>query len=173
MMYQFEQWQPLLADDAYVAPSAQLIGQVFLAARSSVWFNAVIRADNDRIVIGCGSNVQDGAVLHTDPGLPLTIGDKVTIGHKAILHGCSVGDGCLIGMNSVILNRARIGKEVLIGANTLIAEDKEIPDGVLVLGSPGKIIRELSQEERQRLSWSAQVYIDKIARYRASLMPLI
>jgi len=172
MIYRFESHQPEIAVDAYVAPGACVIGQVQMLAQSSVWFNAVVRADNELIRIGVGSNIQDGAVLHTDPGLPLEIGDYVTVGHNAILHGCRVGNGSLIGMNTVILNRARIGNDVLIGANTLIAEDKDIPDGVLVLGSPGKIIRELTADERQRLSWSAKVYIDKIERYRRDLQAI-
>ncbi len=172
MIFQFDNNRPRVASDAYIAPGACVIGNVQMQAQSSVWFNAVVRADNDRIHIGVGSNIQDGAVLHTDPSLALTIGDYVTVGHHAILHGCTIGDGSLIGMNAVILNRARIGKEVLIAANTLIAEDKDIPDGVLVMGSPGKIVRELSAEERQRLSWSAKVYIDKIARYRDGLKSL-
>ena len=146
---------------------------MILQPRVSVWFNAVIRGDNDRIEIGADSNVQDGTVIHTDPGLPVLIGNGVTIGHKVMLHGCEIGDGSLIGMNSVILNRAKIGKEVLIGANTLVPEGREIPDGVLVLGSPARIIRELSSEERAKLSWSARVYVDKIARYRAGLKVLV
>ncbi len=173
MRYAFEDRRPeLLGSEHYIAPNASLIGSVRLHHQCSVWFNAVIRADNDLISIGERSNVQDGAVLHTDPGLPMQIGAGVTIGHKVMLHGCSIGDGSLIGMNAVILNGARIGREVLIGANTLIGEGKEIPDGVLVLGSPGRVVRELSPEERAKLAWPAQAYVAKIARYLAGLHPL-
>lgn len=173
MQYAFEERVPaLIGAEHYIAPTAALIGSVRLLNQASVWFNAVIRADNDVITIGEGSNVQDGAVLHTDPGLPMTIGAGVTIGHKVMLHGCQIGDGSLIGMNAVILNGARIGREVLIGANTLIAEGKVIPDGVLVLGSPGRVVRELSAEERAKLAWPAQAYVAKIARYLAACRPL-
>src|SRR5262245_49118512 len=126
----------------YIAPDASVIGSVTLENEASVWFNVVIRADNDQITIGEQTNVQDGSVLHVDPGFPMTLGRRITVGHKVMLHGCTVGDGALIGINSVILNGAKIGRSCLIGANTLIAEGKEIPDGVLVLGSPGKIVRE-------------------------------
>ena len=173
MQYAFEDRVPtLIGTEHYVAPTAALIGAVRLLNQASVWFNAVIRADNDVITIGERSNVQDGAVLHTDPGLPMTIGTGVTIGHKVMLHGCQIGDGSLIGMNAVILNGARIGREVLVGANTLIAEGKEIPDGVLVLGSPGRVVRELTAEERAKLAWPAQAYVAKIARYLAACTPL-
>jgi carbonic anhydrase/acetyltransferase-like protein (isoleucine patch superfamily) len=153
----------------YIAPSASLIGSVTLENEANVWFNVVIRADNDEVAIGEGTNVQDGSVLHVDPGFPMKLGRRVTIGHKVMLHGCTVGDGALIGINSVILNGAKIGKSALIGANTLIVEGKEIPDGVLVLGSPGKIVRELSQEERDRLLKIADGYIERSRLYRTGL----
>lgn len=173
MRYAFEDRIPeLLGSGHYLAPTAAIIGSVRLHAQCSVWFHAVIRADNDLISLGERSNVQDGAVLHTDPGLPMRIGNDVTIGHKVMLHGCSIGDGSLIGMNAVVLNGARIGREVLIGANSLIAEGKEIPDGVLVLGSPGRVVRELTSDERAKLAWPAQAYVAKIARYLAGLRPL-
>ena len=173
MRYQFEDRTPeLIGSEHYIAPNASLIGSVRLHHQCSVWFNAVIRADNDLISLGERTNVQDGSVLHTDPGLPMQIGAGVTIGHKVMLHGCSIGDGSLIGMNAVVLNGARIGREVLVGANTLIAEGKEIPDGVLVLGSPGRVVRELTVEERAKLAWPAQAYVAKIARYLAACRPM-
>lgn len=173
MLYQFEERKPeLLSDDIFVAPNASLIGSVILHAGVSVWFNAVIRADNDRIEIGERSNVQDGSVIHTDPGLSVLVGKGVTIGHKVMLHGCQIGDGSLIGMNAVVLNGAKIGKNVLVGANTLIPEGREIPDGVMVLGSPGRVMRELTEEEKLKLAWPARVYVDKIARYRAGLVSI-
>ncbi|MEJ2174934.1 MAG: gamma carbonic anhydrase family protein [bacterium] len=153
----------------YIAPDATVLGSVILEESANIWFNVVIRADNDRIHIGAGTNVQDGSVLHVDPGYPLTLGMRVSIGHKVMLHGCTVGDGTLIGINSVILNGARIGRGSLIGANSLIAEGKEIPDGVLVLGSPGKIVRELSADERANLLRIADGYIERSRRYKTQL----
>jgi carbonic anhydrase/acetyltransferase-like protein (isoleucine patch superfamily) len=153
----------------YIAPDASLIGSVTLENEANVWFNVVIRADNDQITIGEQTNVQDGSVLHVDPGYPMTLGKRVTIGHKVMLHGCSIGDGALIGINSVVMNGAKIGKSSLIGANTLIAEGKEIPDGVLVLGSPGKIVRELKQEEKDYLLKIAAGYVERSRFYRDNL----
>src|SRR5262245_27065546 len=153
----------------YIAPDASVIGSVTLENEANVWFNVVIRADNDQITIGEQTNVQDGSVLHVDPGYPMKLGRRVTIGHKVMLHGCTVGDGALIGINSVIMNGAKIGKSALIGANTLIAEGKEIPDGVLVLGSPGKIIRELKQEEKDFLLKIADGYVERSRIYKAEL----
>jgi carbonic anhydrase/acetyltransferase-like protein (isoleucine patch superfamily) len=153
----------------YVAPDASIIGSVTLEHEVSVWFNVVIRADNDLVAIGEQTNVQDGSVLHVDPGYPMNLGRRVTVGHKVMLHGCSVGDGSLIGINSVVMNGAKIGKSTLIGANTLIAEGKEIPDGVLVLGSPGKIVRELKQEEKDYLLKIADGYVQRSRFYRENL----
>jgi carbonic anhydrase/acetyltransferase-like protein (isoleucine patch superfamily) len=153
----------------YVAPDASIIGSVTLENDVSVWFNVVIRADNDQVTIGEASNVQDGSVLHVDPGYPMTLGRRVTVGHKVMLHGCTVGDGSLIGINSVVMNGAKIGKSTLIGANSLIAEGKEIPDGVLVLGSPGKIVRELKQEEKDYLLKIAAGYVERSRFYKANL----
>ncbi|MGF1528797.1 MAG: gamma carbonic anhydrase family protein [Candidatus Competibacterales bacterium] len=150
----------------YIAHNATLIGSVIVEDEVSVWFNAVVRGDNDVIVLGAKSNVQDGAVLHTDPGLPLQLGVGVTVGHQATLHGCIVEDYSLVGIHSVVLNGARIGRFCLIGANTLIPEGKVIPEGSLVLGSPGRVVRTLDAGERQRLVQSAQGYIDKLYRYR-------
>src|SRR3954463_13344338 len=155
----------------YVAPDASIIGSVTLENEVSVWFKVVIRADNDQVTIGEATNVQDGSVLHVDPGYPMTLGRRVTIGHKVMLHGCSIGEGTLVGINSVVLNGAKIGSEVLIGANTLITEGKEIPDGVLVLGSPGKVVRELKREERDKLLGIASGYIARANLYREELRP--
>lgn len=156
----------------YIAHDATLVGSITLENEASVWFQVVVRAENDHVHVGEGCNVQDGSVLHVDPGFPLTLGRMVTIGHKVMLHGCTVGEGSLIGINSVVMNGARIGKESLIGANTLIPEGKEIPDGVLVLGSPGKVVRELRQEERANLLKIAQGYIDRSRWYRRELRAL-
>ncbi len=155
----------------YIAPDATVLGSVILENDASIWFNVVIRADNDRIHVGAGTNVQDGSVLHVDPGYPLTLGSRVSIGHKVMLHGCSIGDGTLIGINSVVLNGARIGRGCLIGANSLITEGKDIPDGVLVLGSPGKVVRELSADERANLLRIADGYVERARRFKTQLRP--
>jgi carbonic anhydrase/acetyltransferase-like protein (isoleucine patch superfamily) len=162
----------LRGEHHFIAPGASLIGSIVLENNVNVWFNVVIRADNDRVSIGEGCNIQDGSVLHVDPGYPMNLARRVTIGHKVMLHGCSVGEGALIGINSVVMNGARIGAHSLIGANTLIAEGKEIPEGVLVLGSPGKIVRELRQQEKDFLLQIAQGYIDRSRFYRDNLKPL-
>ena len=159
----------LVGERHFVAYDATLVGAIVLQNDSSIWFKVVIRAENDRISIGEESNVQDGSVLHVDPGYPLTLGRRVTIGHKVMLHGCSVGDGSLVGINSVILNGARIGPGTLVGANTLIPEGKEIPGGVLVLGSPGKVVRDLRQEEKDNLLKIAAGYVERSNMYRTSL----
>lgn len=156
----------------WIAPTAAVIGKVKLERGASVWFGAVIRGDNELITIGENSNVQDGAVMHTDPGLPLTVGKGCTIGHKAILHGCVIGDNTLIGMGAVILNRASIGRNCLIGANALITEDKVIPDNSLVMGQPGKIVGELNEEAVARLGKSAENYLRNWQRFAAGLTPL-
>jgi carbonic anhydrase/acetyltransferase-like protein (isoleucine patch superfamily) len=153
----------------YVAPDASIIGSVTLENEVSVWFNVVIRADNDQVTIGEATNVQDGSVLHVDPGYPMTLGRRVTIGHKVMLHGCTIGDGTLVGINSVVMNGARIGPGTLIGANTLIAEGKEIPGGVLVLGSPGKIVRDLKPEEKDHLLKIAAGYVERSRFYKSNL----
>jgi len=156
---------------SWTAPGAILIGKVRLQAQASVWFGAVLRGDNELIDIGEDSNVQDGAVLHTDPGSPLTLGRGVTIGRKAMLHGCHVGDYSLIGINAVILNGARIGKHCIIGANALIPEGREIPDGSLVVGSPGKVVRTLSDAQMRLLEASAAHYVANAQRYARDLAP--
>ncbi|MFP5423090.1 MAG: gamma carbonic anhydrase family protein [Gammaproteobacteria bacterium] len=155
--------------DSWVAPNATLVGKVKLEPGASVWFNAVLRGDNELIHIGENSNVQDGTVMHTDMGFPLNIGTGVTIGHNAMLHGCSVGDYSLIGINAVILNGAKIGKYCIIGANSLIGEGKEIPDGSLVMGSPGKVVRELSEPQKKMLEASAAHYVHNAQRYARDL----
>jgi len=149
----------------WVAPNAQVLGNVKLERHASVWFNAVLRGDNELITIGENSNVQDGSVLHTDPGAPLTIEENVTIGHLVMLHGCTIGAGSLIGIGSIILNKARIGKNCLIGANSLISEGKEIPDNSMVLGSPGKVVRTLTDEQAAALRMSADFYVQNWQRF--------
>ena len=172
MIYNLDNCQVQLMGQIFIAPNATLIGAVTVEENASIWFNVVIRGDNDLIHIGEGSNIQDGSVLHVDPGFPLTVGRKVTVGHKVILHGCTIGDGSLIGMNAVVLNGARIGQECLIGANALITENMVVPDGSVVLGSPGKIVRSLDETARQKLLESAEHYIDNGRRYLKGLKPL-
>lgn len=157
--------------NAWVAPNATVIGSVVLENDASVWFNAVIRGDNDVITIGERSNVQDGSVLHTDEGVRLTIGRDVTVGHMVLLHGCTVGDGTLVGIKSIVLNHAKIGRNCLIGAHSLITEGKEIPDRSLVMGSPGKVVRQLTDEEVARVMANADHYVRKIALYRDEFKP--
>ena len=159
------------AEDYFVADNATVLGSVLMRNNASVWFNAVIRGDNELITIGENSNIQDGSVLHTDPGVPLTIGNNVTVGHKVMLHGCTIGDNSLIGINSVILNGAKIGKNCLIGANCLITENKEIPDGSLVMGAPGKVVKTLSPEQQEGLLKSAETYVANFKRFKAGLRP--
>ncbi len=153
----------------WIAPDAQVMGNVTLHKNASIWFAAVLRGDNEMITIGENSNVQDGSVLHTDPGSPLTLGKNVTIGHKVMLHGCTVGDNSLIGIGSIILNNTKIGKNCLIGANTLIAEGKEIPDNSMVLGAPGRVVRTLSDEQAAGLALSAAHYAENWHRYAKEL----
>lgn len=156
----------------WVAPNAVLIGKVILHENASIWWNAVLRGDNEPIIIGENSNIQDGSILHNDVGINLNIGKNVTVGHKVMLHGCEIGDNTLIGINSVILNNAKIGKNCIIGANSLIAEGKEIPDNSLVMGSPGKIIRELNEAQINKLKLSALHYVENYKRYKANLMEI-
>jgi carbonic anhydrase/acetyltransferase-like protein (isoleucine patch superfamily) len=162
----------LVGDHHYVAPDATLVGDITLHNEVSIWFKVVIRAEHDRITIGEGCNIQDASVLHVDPGYPMTLAKNVSIGHKVMLHGCTIGEGSLIGINSVVMNGARIGSGTLIGANTLIAEGKEIPDGVLVLGSPGKIVRELKPEEQDGLLKTARGYVERGRFYARNLKPI-
>ena len=157
--------------DWYIADNASVIGSVLIEDRASIWFNVVVRGDNDLITIGAGSNVQDNSCLHTDAGIKLTLGPSVSVGHMAMLHGCTVGESSLIGINSVILNHAVIGKHSLIGAGTLIPEGKTIPDGVLVLGSPGKVVRDLSQAEIENLQNIADGYMRRAKLFKQQLQP--
>ena len=155
--------------DYFIASNATVVGRVRIENNVSIWFNAVIRGDNEQITIGENSNIQDGSVLHTDPGIPLCIGRNVTVGHKVMLHGCSIGDNSLIGINSVILNGAIIGRNCLIGANSLITEGKKIPDGSLVMGSPAKVVRPLGVDQQQGLTLSAETYVRNFKRFKAGM----
>ncbi|WP_324731540.1 gamma carbonic anhydrase family protein [Pseudomonas paeninsulae] len=170
MKYRLGQSSVDVHPESWVAPNATLVGKVKLEQGASVWFGAVLRGDNELIHIGEQSNVQDGTVMHTDMGFPLTLGKGVTIGHNAMLHGCTVGDYSLIGINAVVLNGAKIGKYCIIGANTLIGEGKEIPDGSLVIGSPGKVVRELSEAQKTMLEASAAHYAHNAQRYARDLV---
>lgn len=172
MIYALDDLTPTLAPDAYVAPGATVIGDVHLAPESSVWFGAVLRGDVERLTIGRGSNIQDNSVLHSDPGAPLVLGERVTVGHMVMLHGCHVGDGALIGVGAVVLNHARIGADCLVGARALVTEGKEFPDGVLILGSPARVVRELAPEEIARIHATNARYIERAKRYRTVLRAL-
>ena len=156
-------------EDYWVAPNATLVGRVVLKKDSSVWFNAVLRADNEPIIIGEGSNVQDGCVLHTDPGFPIQLDRNVTVGHMVMLHGCEIGEGSLLGIGSIVLNGAKIGSNCLLGAGALIPEGKEIPENSVVMGAPGKIIREVREKDRKMLVSAYQHYINKYKTYRDEL----
>jgi carbonic anhydrase/acetyltransferase-like protein (isoleucine patch superfamily) len=168
-LYALGDLSPSLGLGAWAAPSADLIGDVRLGNRCSVWFGAVIRADNTPIIIGDDSNIQDGAIGHSDPGAPLTIGAGVTVGHQAILHGCNIGDGALIGMGARVLNGARIGERCLIGAGALVTEGKSFESGMLIVGSPARVLRPLSDQELAMLELSAAHYAEKAAHYAATL----
>jgi carbonic anhydrase/acetyltransferase-like protein (isoleucine patch superfamily) len=172
-MYDLGVEQASLPDEGYywIAPGAVIIGKVVLKKNASVWFGAVLRGDNEIIEVGEDANVQDGAILHTDPGHPLTLGTGVTIGHRAMLHGCSVGENSLIGIGAVVLNGARIGRNCLVGAGALITEGKQIPDGSLVLGSPGRVVRALDEAAIAGLRASADHYVANWKRYAADLRP--
>ena len=159
----------IIAEDYFIADNATVIGSVIINNNVSIWFNAVIRGDNEPISIGENTNIQDGVVVHTDEGIPMSIGRGVTVGHLAMLHGCNIGDNSLIGINAVILNNAKIGNNCIIGANSLISEGKEIPDGSLVLGSPGRIIRNVKEDEIRNLKLSAEHYIQNFKRFKQSL----
>src|SRR3984885_3421683 len=168
-IYRLGDVSPTIAPSAYVAPSASVIGNAVLAEQSTVWFNAILRGDNDIIRIGVGSNVQDGAVMHTDPGLPLLVGANVSIGHQAMLHGCTVGDGSLIGIQAVVMNAAVIGKGCLVGAGAVVTERKVFADGTLILGAPAKVVRDLSAAEQENLLKVAANYAARGAYYRNHL----
>ena len=168
-IYRLGEATPVVAADAYVAPGATLIGKVHLAEKATVWFGAVLRGDNEPITIAANSNVQENAVLHTDPGFPLIVGIGVTIGHQAMLHGCEIGDGSLVGIQAVVLNGARIGRHCLIGAGAIVTAHKTFPDRTLILGAPAKAVRELTEDEVANLKHAAQVYVSRGAVYREQL----
>jgi len=168
-IYELDGKAPTLGNNAYVADSAQVIGQVTLEENASVWFGTVIRGDSERITIGKNCNVQDACVLHADEGVPLTLEDNVSIGHQVMLHGCTVGAGSLIGIGAIVLNHAKIGKNCLVGAGALVTEGKEFPDGSMILGSPAKAVKQLSPEQIEGLQRIAQHYVDNAARFRKGL----
>lgn len=168
-IYQLGDIAPDVHESAWVAPTASVIGNVSLAASSSVWFGAVVRGDNDPIRIGARSNIQDNSILHTDPGCPLDIGEGVIVGHRVMLHGCTIGDNTLIGIGATVLNNAKIGKNCLIGAHALITEGKEIPDNSMVIGAPGKIIKTLSEPQIAMLRLNAEVYVKNAERFDQDL----
>ncbi|MEC5213593.1 carbonic anhydrase/acetyltransferase-like protein (isoleucine patch superfamily) [Polaromonas sp. CG_9.5] len=171
-IYQLDDLSPAIHDSAWVADSASVMGNVTLCEDSSVWFGVVIRGDTETITVGKGANIQDNSVLHADHGMPLVIGDNVTVGHQVMLHGCTIGDGSLIGIQAVVLNGAKIGKNCLVGAGALVTEGKEFPDGCMILGSPAKAVRQLSDAQIEGLKMSAQHYIDNARRYKTGLKKL-
>ena len=168
-LYQLDDLSPRLADTAWVADSAHVMGNVDLAADTSVWFGAVLRGDTEVIRVGRGSNIQDNSVVHADIGFPVTIGENVTIGHQVMLHGCSIGDGSLIGIQAVVLNGAKIGKHCLVGAGALVTEGQKFPDGSMIFGSPAKLVRQLTPEQVAGLDRSAEHYVENARRYRNGL----
>jgi len=168
-LYSIDHHQPAVHPTAWVADSAQVIGRVVLNADASVWFGAVLRGDSDVLTIGRGTNIQDGSVLHADAGVPLTLGEGVTVGHQVMLHGCTVGDGSLIGIQAVVLNGAKIGRHCLVGAGALVTAGKEFPDGSMIIGSPAKLLRPLTDDEIAGLKRSAEHYVENARRYRAGL----
>ncbi|GGO53147.1 Carbonic anhydrase or acetyltransferase, isoleucine patch superfamily [Roseovarius pacificus] len=171
-LYSLDGHAPQIADDTWIAPDANLIGRIVLERAASVWFGSTLRGDNEEIVIGPGSNVQENCVMHTDIGFPLTVGAGCTIGHKAMLHGCTIGDNTLIGMGATVLNGAVIGRNCLIGAGALVTEGKEIPDGSLVMGAPGRVVRSLDDAAIEGLRASALHYQQNMRRYRDGLIPV-
>ena len=168
-IYHLDDLQPQLHETAWVADSAQVMGNVALAADTSIWFGVVLRGDTEVIRVGKGSNIQDNSVLHADVGFPLNIGENVTVGHQVMLHGCTVGDGSLIGIQAVVLNGAKIGRHCLVGAGALVTEGKEFPDGSMILGSPAKVVRQLTPEQIAGLERSAAHYVENARRFKAGL----
>ena len=168
-LYELDGVTPQLGADAWVAESAQVMGAVDIGDKASVWFGATVRGDTEHITIGAGSNIQDGSVLHADYGTPLTVGKNVTVGHMVVLHGCTIGDESLIGIGAVVLNGAKIGKNCLVGAGSLVTEGKEFPDGSMIMGTPAKVVRQLTPEQIQGLRESAKRYIENARRYKAGL----
>ena len=171
-IYQLDEHVPQIAESAWVADSAQVVGRVELAEGSSIWFGAILRGDNEPLRVGRGSNVQEGTVIHADEGFPVTLGENVTIGHQVMLHGCSIGDGSLVGIQSVILNGARIGRNSLVGAGSLVTEGKEFPDGSLIVGRPAKVVRALTPEQIEQLQRNAEHYVVNARRFKAGLKKL-
>jgi carbonic anhydrase/acetyltransferase-like protein (isoleucine patch superfamily) len=170
-IYRLGEKRVTIEGECYVAPGASVIGAVTLKARSSIWFNCVVRGDNDDIVIGEETNIQDGSILHTDKGLPLVVGNGVSVGHNVVLHGCRVGDNSLIGIGSVVLNRARIGSHCLVGAGSLVTEGKEFPDRSVVMGSPARVVREVTDDDIEFLLWSASSYVKRGPMFLDRLEP--
>ena len=168
-VYQLDQHRPRIAETAWVADSAQVIGNVELAEGASVWFGVIVRGDNETVRIGRHCNVQDASVMHSDPGAPLTLADRVSIGHQVMLHGCTVGEGSLIGIQSVVLNHAVIGRHCLVGAGSLVTEGKSFPDGSMILGRPARVVRPLTPQEIEGLARIATHYVDNARRFRAGL----
>ncbi|MFC3286104.1 gamma carbonic anhydrase family protein [Litchfieldella rifensis] len=168
-IYQYDEWVPELHDEVFVAETADVMGNVILRSGSSVWYQAVIRGDNDVIDIGEGSNVQDGTVMHTDPGYPLKVGAGVTIGHQAMLHGCTIGDESLVGIQAVILNGAVIGKNCLVAAGAVVTEGKEFPDNSLIVGAPARVVRKLSEEAVEKMRENARHYVANGLRHKETL----
>lgn len=171
-LYALDGIAPEIAEDTWIAPDANLIGKIVVEEGGSVWFGCTLRGDNEEIRVGKGSNVQENCVLHTDMGYPLVIGEGCTIGHKAMLHGCTIGDNTLIGMGATILNGAKIGNNCLIGAGALVTENKVIPDGSLVMGAPGKVVREMSEEAIEGLKKSAISYQNNMRRFRDGMIKI-
>jgi carbonic anhydrase/acetyltransferase-like protein (isoleucine patch superfamily) len=171
-IYALGEMAPKIDPSAWVADSAQVIGNVDLASDVSIWFGAVLRGDTEHMRIGRGSNIQDGSVLHADVGKPLTVGEDVTVGHKVMLHGCTIGDGSLIGIGAVVLNGARIGKHCLVGAGALVTEGREFPDGSMIIGIPAKAVRELTPEQVEGLRNSARGYVENAQRFRSTLVKI-
>ena len=171
-VYELDGTQPRVADSAWVADSAQVMGRVVLGEDASIWFGTVVRGDTESITIGAGSNIQDASVLHADFGKPLVVGKNVTVGHQVMLHGCTIGDESLIGIGAIVLNGAKIGRHCLVGAGALVTEGKEFPVGSMIIGSPAKAVRQLTPEQIEGLKLSAQHYMDNARRFRAGLKKL-
>ena len=169
MIYTLDQRTPVIKGGAWAADNATIIGSVTLEENANVWFNCVLRGDNDDLIVGENSNVQDGSILHTDPGIKLRIGRDCTIGHMVMLHGCEIGDNTLVGIKSVILNRAKIGKNTIVGANSLVTEGKQFPDNVMLMGAPAKVVRELTPQEIQVIQFTSKLYVENARRYRTQL----
>jgi len=171
-VYQLDGHAPLVHPSAWIADSAEVMGDVVLEQDASVWFGCVLRGDTERLLIGEGSNIQDLSVMHADHGFAVTIGRHVTVGHKVMLHGCTIGDESLIGIGAVVLNGAKIGRHCLVGAGSLVTEGKEFPDGSMILGTPARVVRQLAPEQIERLRWSARHYVENARRFRAGLKKL-